>query len=176
MSVTKFKILLIISIFITTVSFTDQKKIVPKEITVYIFLSETCPICQSYTLTLKGLSAKFKPQHVLFVGVFPDYYSTQQSISEFKKKYEIPFKLTLDKKGIFTGHFKATITPEVFIEDGDHQLLYSGRIDDAFYSPGKRRTIISSTELEDALTQIVSGMEIKSPTTQAVGCIINASK
>ncbi len=155
-------------------SFTSKTP--PQDTTVYAFLSETCPICQSYTLSLKQLDTKYKSKHIRIVGVFPNYYSTQKSIDEFKKKYAVPFDLIIDKKGELTKHFKASITPEVFVESPIKKLLYSGRIDDSFYALGKRRQVITSTELADAIEEIVSGKPIKITKTQAVGCIITTSK
>ena len=169
-SIKKFLILSLI----TCVFFSFQSP--AKKTTVYVFLSETCPICQSYTLTLKELYSKYNTKNIQFVGVFPNYYSDLQSLNEFKTKYSIPFGLTLDADGKLTKHFKATITPEVFVESGDGKIIYSGRIDDSFYALGKRRTVISSTELADALQELTSKQTIKKPTTQAVGCIISASK
>lgn len=151
-------------------------KTITQDTTVYAFLSESCPICQSYTLTLKQLYTKYKSKHIRIVGVFPNYYSTQKSVDEFKKKYAVPFDLIIDKKGELTKHFKASITPEVFVESPTKKLLYSGRIDDSFYALGKRRQVITSTELADAIEEIVSGKLIKTAKTQAVGCIITSSK
>jgi thiol-disulfide isomerase/thioredoxin len=172
----RFKILLISLFILLNVSIFPQKADSTKPITVYVFLSETCPICQSYTLTLKELYKKYSEQNVNFIGVFPNSYSTQKEINEFKKKYSIPFELILDKDQTFTKHFNATITPEVFIEDVNKTLLYSGRIDDSFYALGKRRTVVTSTELADALSQISLKQTITVSKTQAVGCIISASK
>ncbi|CAN5472011.1 hypothetical protein BH10BAC1_BH10BAC1_00330 [soil metagenome] len=152
------------------------QKATPQDTTVYVFLSEACPICQNYTLTLKQLDIKYKSKHIRIVGVFPNYYSTQKSVDEFKKKYAVPFDLILDKKGELTKHFKASITPEVFVESPTKKLLYSGRIDDTFYALGKRRQVITSTELADAIEEIISGKPIKISKTQAVGCIITTSK
>lgn len=153
-----------------------QKTSTAKSVTVYVFLSETCPICQNYTLTLKQLYSQYKDKHIAIIGVFPNYYSTQESIDEFKKQYSIPFPLLLDKKAVFTNHFKASITPEVFIENADKKILYAGRIDDSFYAIGKRRNVITSTELADALEAIAAGKPIKTTTAQAVGCVITSSK
>ena len=172
----RFKILLIISLVVVLAS-SFTTKITTQDTTVYAFLSETCPICQSYTLTLKQLDTKYKSKHIRIVGVFPNYYSTQKSLAEFKKKYAIPFVLLLDKNGEIAKHFNASITPEVFVVGGpDKKLLYSGRIDDSFYALGKRRQVITSTELADAIEEIVSGKPIKTVKTQAVGCIISTSK
>ena len=162
--------------FIILFSFAFTQKANTQDTTVYAFLSETCPICQSYTLTLKQLDTKYKSKHIRIIGVFPNYYSTQKTVDEFKKKYTVPFDLIIDKKGELTKHFKASITPEVFVESPTKKLLYSGRIDDSFYALGKRRQVITSTELADAIEEIVSGKPIKTAKTQAVGCIITSSK
>jgi len=171
----RIKTLLAVS-FIVLSSFILSQKDTSKETMVYVFLSETCPICQSYTLTLKQLNTKYKSKHIRIVGVFPNYYSTQKSVDEFKKKYAVPFDLIIDKKGNLTKHFKASITPEVFVESPAKKLLYSGRIDDSFYALGKRRQVITSTELVNAIEEIVAGKPIKTVKTQAVGCIISTSK
>ncbi len=153
-----------------------QKNPSTKETIVYIFLSETCPICQSYTLTLKELYKKYSNKNVKFVGVFPNYYADVDSIKLFKEKYSIPFELIIDKSAELTKRFSATITPEVFVENSEKQLLYSGRIDDSFYAIGKRRKVITSNDLDYALSVITNNEVIKSHKTQAVGCIISISK
>lgn len=153
-----------------------QKPNSTKETTVYVFLSETCPICQSYTLPLKEIYSKYKDKQVKIIGIFPNYYSTKEGIDEFRKTYLIPFELILDTDAALTRHFKASITPEVFVESPDKKLLYSGRIDDSFYAIGKRRTVTSTSELLDALNAITSGKPVKNQKTQAVGCIISSSK
>ena len=171
----KIKILLVASFILCSFAFT-QKATPQKPITVYIFLSETCPICQSYTLTLKDLYKKYKDKEVTFIGVFPNYYADSDQVKKFKAEYSIPFGLVVDGKSALTKHFSATITPEVFVENAEHQVLYSGRIDDSFYSLGKRRKVITSNDLDDALNSIVNNQKIKSTKTQAVGCIITTSK
>src|SRR6218665_1422637 len=165
----------VVFLMLHLVSF-SQKPTTEKPVTVYVFLSETCPICQSYTLTLKNLYKEYSNKNVRFVGVFPNYYSTQKSIDEFRKTYSIPFELVLDKKWTLIERFSASITPEAFIETPDKKIVYAGRIDDSFYSLGKRRTVITSTELADALKEITSGKTVTTKKTQAVGCIISRSK
>lgn len=146
-----------------------------EKFTVYIFLSETCPICQSYTVKLKELYALYHTQNVQFLGVFPNYYSTAEDISAFGKKYGIPFKLVQDT-GALAGKLKATVTPEAFVTSAAGAILYSGRIDDSFYKIGRRRNVISSHDLKDAISNILSGNPVSIPKTQAVGCMISLSK
>lgn len=174
MQVSSSKTFIALFLILTVASGFSQKPVI-KETTVYVFLSETCPICQNYTLTLKELYSKYKDQQIRMIGIFPNHYSTQKEIDAFRKQYSIPFPLTLDADGVFTKHFKAEVTPEVFVEDKTGKLIYSGRIDDTFYAIGKRRTVITSNELADTLEAISKGKEIKNNKTQAVGCIISAT-
>ena len=157
--------------FILTQQLFSQNKV-----TVYIFLSETCPICQSYTLPLKKLYEAYKDKGIRFVGLFPNEGVSKKDINSFKKTYDIPFDLELDKDGVLAKKFRATITPEVFVEGKPGVILYTGRIDDSFYAIGKRRNSITTHELEDALMQITSKKKVVQPRTQAVGCVISNSK
>ena len=144
----------------------------PQPLTVYIFLSESCPICQSYTLTLKDLYKKYKDRSVNFIGLFPNYYADADSIAAFKKTYSIPFPLAVDSSAVLAKKLQATITPEVFVVNDRQEILYSGRIDDLFYKVGKRRTMVGSHDLDQALSSLISGQPPKTARTPAVGCII----
>lgn len=161
--------------FVVAQQLFSQNKIVNRA-TVYIFLSEVCPICQSYTLPLKKLHETYKDKGIRFVGLFPNDGVSKKDINVFRKTYDIPFDLELDEGGVLAKKFHATITPEVFVEGKPGVILYSGRIDDSFYAIGKRRNSITTHELEDALIQITLKQKVKQPRTQAVGCIINSSK
>ncbi|MCW3103347.1 MAG: hypothetical protein JWO09_1787 [Bacteroidetes bacterium] len=173
----KAKHLLLLTICLLSVSsFSYKAPTSPTPVTVYIFLSETCPICQSYTLTLKTLYTKYSSRSVKFIGVFPNYYSDDKSLAEFRKKYAIPFALVTDKNGTLSKRLKAGITPEAFVEDDKKNILYSGRIDDSFYALGKRRTVITTNDLDEALSAITNGKKVARPKTQAVGCIITTSE
>jgi peroxiredoxin len=167
-------LLLLVICLLSVSSFSHRTPAAATPLTVYIFLSETCPICQSYTLTLKTLYTKYNAHSVKFIGVFPNYYSNEKSLAEFKKKYAVPFALITDKNGTLSKRLKAGITPEVFVEDDKKNILYSGRIDDSFYAPGKRRTVIRSNDLDEALAAITSGKKAAQLKTQAVGCIITS--
>jgi peroxiredoxin len=147
----------------------QNKTVAP--VTVFVFLSGSCPICQSYTLPLKALYKKYHPA-AEFVGVFPNDGVSAEDLEAFKKTYAIPFKLLTDSGHVLTKQFKATVTPEVFVVNAKQELIYSGRIDNSFYAVGKRRNVVTTHELEDALSQCTSGHEITVPKTQAVGCII----
>ncbi|MES2761030.1 MAG: redoxin domain-containing protein [Bacteroidota bacterium] len=165
----------LILLFILTQQLFSQNPAKPKA-TVYVFLSEVCPICQSYTLPLKKLYESYKDKGIRFVGLFPNEGVSKKDVNSFRKTYDIPFDMELDEGGVLAKKFRATLTPEVFVEGKPGVILYTGRIDDSFYAVGKRRNSVSTHELEDALAEITSKQKIKQPRTQAVGCIISSSK
>jgi hypothetical protein len=82
----------------------------------------------------------------------------------------------MDTNGELTKQFHATITPEVFVTDENKMTVYSGRVDDSYYRIGKRRKIITSTDLDDALLKIINNQKVEIAKTQAVGCLISLSK
>lgn len=146
-------------------------------VTVYIFLQEECPICQSYTVELQQLHRAYAGEYIQFVGLFPSPESTEEKIADFKAKYEIPFELKTDHYHHQVAAFDATITPEVIVYNEMHQkILYRGRIDNTFFRVGKRRQLTTTSELKDALEAISNGKPVKITEAEAVGCVISQHK
>lgn len=141
--------------------------------TVYVFLADTCPICQTSTLALRKLHATYAPQGVAFVGIFPDAQTRPADIILFQRQYQVPFPLRQDEGQLLTRRLHARITPEAVVLAPDGRLLYQGRIDDSYVALGKRRTVVVHHELQDALAAVVSGQPVAVPRTEAVGCFIN---
>ena len=55
----------------------------------------------------------------------------------------------------------------------DQEILYKGRIDNAYFRVGKKRGVTSTSDLKDALEAIVRGEPVLIKETEAVGCFIN---
>lgn len=144
-----------------------------EKLTVYVFLSENCPISQFYTLTLKELHREFSGEDLEFTGVFPNATSTPETVAEFKTRYELPFKLQPDPEQKLTKLLKATITPEVIVKnEATGAIVYQGRIDDSYYRVGKRRAVAKEPDLKNALQELKNHQTVSKPATAAVGCYI----
>jgi thiol-disulfide isomerase/thioredoxin len=137
---------------------------------VVIFMAPHCKICQYYALPLRTMYAEYADKGFTFVGVFPNNHSTITAIEEFKSKYEIPFALVKDLNNR-TGQLGASVTPEVFILEGN-EVVYSGRIDNSYVRVGKKRTITTSFDLQDALAALANNQPLEVNHTTAVGCLI----
>ncbi|MBP6335238.1 MAG: redoxin family protein [Bacteroidia bacterium] len=141
--------------------------------TVYIFFLTDCPSSQNYTLTINKLQKKYSDKNIPFVIIFPDTYSTIDEILDFKKIYKVEMPVVLDPELAFTKLLPAKVAPQCFVLDGNANIIYEGRIDDWYYSPGKKRTVIRSNDLDVALTNFLSGKPIVPAKTIPYGCVIN---
>ena len=140
--------------------------------TVKIFYSETCPICQYYTLTINELSKNYNPQLVEFELIFPGKLSDKKSIAAFVEKYQIHVKTKLDKRQKLAKRYGASVVPQCFVFDEKNKMVYNGRIDDSFVRIGIRKQVITTHELLDILEKIKANEPIEYTETTAVGCFI----
>jgi peroxiredoxin len=138
---------------------------------VYLFLSETCPICQQSTPEIRRVQAAFPA--VVFLGVFPSIESTGKTRAAFAEKYRLSFPLVADSARIRTTRFRASVTPEVVVTDASgSRIWYQGRIDNAFAALGKRRTVVTETYLYQALQAISKGQKPHPSRVEPLGCLI----
>lgn len=155
----------------SSISLLSQKN---DSITVYYFLAEDCKICQYYSLTMNDLYDKYASDSIGFVGLFPNHFSTEEGISNYKEKYNIPFILKREYFQTKTKLFQATITPEVVVYNETEKLIiYQGRIDDSYYKLGKRRRVLTTHELEEVLSSIQKGETPKVESIKPIGCFIS---
>ncbi len=169
----KFSIMLLLSLFFNSFQNQTLKEPSEKVTEVYIFLEEDCRISQFYTNTLNDLHQQFASEHIIFTGVFPSQTTKPEDITDFKKKYKIPFDLIFDERQVLTKKFEATITPEVVVYQPDEEkIIYKGRIDDSYFRVGKRRNVVTANELKVVLDCIKNKHPIKVPWKDAIGCYI----
>ena len=142
-------------------------------IKVYFFLSDACRICQEMTPYIKEIQKEYEHDFE-FAAVFPNLSSGESEIQKFLKKYKLEIITQQDyqkKLAVKTG---ATITPEVVVwDETNNMLLYRGRINDLYHSPGKRKHHVTSHDLKEVLQNLKQGKEIPHREVQAVGCYIN---
>ena len=144
-----------------------------KQLTVYIFLHESCRISQYYTLTLKALHKEYGNENVQFKGIFPNQSTEEKGMRAFKEKYGLAFPMVFDKDQVLTQRLDAKITPEVIVVNTESQtIIYKGRIDNAYYRVGKRRQVTTTNELKDVLEGAKNGKTLTYKTEPAIGCYI----
>ena len=163
--------LLLLILLPLLVSFSDAKvSETNQQPTIFVFVAETCPICQYYTKKLREIADQYPYEIVL---VFPNKLSNEETIEKYKKKYKLEFRHIIDQDHYWVKKLNADVTPEVFVYNADQDsVYYRGRIDDNYYRVGQRKQQVQSDDLVNALNSIEKQEKIAVAKTQAVGCFI----
>ena len=143
-----------------------------KPLTLFVFLSPECPLCQNYS----GILNKFYKQYtddVQMYGIIPGKAYSNKTIKDFKQQYNILFPLLIDNDKKLVAYLKAAVTPQVILLDNKNQLVYKGAIDNWLQALGKQRVHATEYFLQNALQQSLSNKAVLVKRTKAVGCRIN---
>ena len=137
---------------------------------VFIFLGPECPISQRYVPMLNRLAAAQGTNAVEFLGVIAGQSMTRTQAVAFAKDYAIQFPVLFDDGLALARWLRPTHMPEAFVLKPDGDIVYHGRIDDWYESPGKPRVAAQQHELRDALTAVVAGKFPPKIYAPPVGC------
>ena len=143
-----------------------------KSLSLFIFLSPECPLCQNYTKIINQLQEQFKMQVAIY-GIVPGKAYTLKDLTTFRDKYSTTFNLFIDTKQSLTHYLNATVTPQAILLDIKGNLVYTGTIDDWVQGQGKKRIMITQHYVKDAIEQSLQPAQVTVKKTKAYGCKIN---
>ena len=143
-----------------------------KPISLFIFLSPECPLCQNYTKVINQLQQQFKSAVAVY-GIVPGRAYTLKDIAAFKNKYLTTFNIFIDTKQLLTHYLNAAVTPQAILLDSKGNLIYTGAIDDWVQGQGKKRIAATQHYVKNAIEQSVQLARVTIKKTTAYGCKIN---
>ena len=166
--------ILLLVIVVTTAQRTAEaaQSMDSDSLTLYLFLSDECVITQYYVPTLNEIHAQYGDE-VGMLAIFPNFSSKPSKIEGFYDKYGLTIPHRTDYYKDLSRKLGATITPEAILVDQQGKILYQGQIDNSYVRIGKRRRVVTTHDLSDALLSATNHQEIKAPKTEAIGCFIN---
>ncbi len=171
------RVLLIICLLPLLISADVKDSESAEHYSVYIFMAESCRICEYYSIQLRELHEEYADEGLDFYGVFPNRKSSLETVTAYKEKYDLPFEMIVDRSQEITERYDARVTPEVVVvEDESQAVIYKGRIDDAYYRVGRRRQVSQTSELRDVLEALRSEQSSSIEWQEAIGCVITRSK
>ncbi len=137
-----------------------------------IFMCNHCPYVLAWEDRLIGLQEEFEDRGVAFVGInandaekYPaDSFENMVTHAEEKG---LNFPYLHDKTQELARAYGAERTPEVFLFNGDDELVYHGAPDDS-HDPES----VTEHWLRDALEAALSGSDVPVAETDPVGCTI----
>ena len=143
-----------------------------EKLKVFVFIAEECPISIYMARPLQQVVKTYQDK-ASFHAVFPLKKSTNTSANQFLMQYNLPqFNVILDRDQSITKSMQAMVTPEVVVTDLEDQILYRGRISDAYRAPGKMKHGVRKNELREILGRLLDGQAIAQPWPDAIGCFI----
>lgn len=140
--------------------------------TVLLFITNDCPISNSYAPEIHRLCDAYMKQGIGFYLVYsdPDLKLTdaQKHYQDFGYKCPAVF----DAKHELATKTGATVTPEAAVYLSNGQRIYRGRINDLYLDYGKARYSATTSDLKDVLESIAQNHPLPAHTTTAIGCPI----
>ena len=138
-----------------------------------VFTCNHCPYAVAVWPRLIRIADYFNDLGVSTVAINPNINPNypEDSPDNMKKKIEelgIGFPYLVDDTQETARRFKAQCTPDIYLFDKDHKLVYHGRIDDNWRDEKE----VTREELKEAVKSLSNGKPISDKQHPSMGCSI----
>lgn len=138
-----------------------------------VFTCNHCPYAQaawSRLIRLAGYSKNLGMNTVAInPNINPDY--PDDSPEEMKKRikeWDLDFPYLVDETQKVAKEFQAQCTPDIYLFDKEHKLVYHGRFDDNW----KDETKVKKEDLKDAVEALANSKSMPKKQYPSMGCSI----
>lgn len=138
---------------------------------VVVFTCNHCPYAQAVRERIMHLASDFEDVGVQFVAINSndaDSYPEDSLENMADEEYNYNFPYLYDETQAVAKEFGAICTPDIFVYNSEHELVYRGRVDDNWQEPEN----VKSEDLRDALKAIVDGEQPSVDQHPSMGCSI----
>lgn len=139
-----------------------------------IFMCNHCPYVQHVQEKLLELTTHYQKKGVAVIGInsndfkqVPEDSPENMAVAAAKNNYTFPYLIDEDQK--VAQAYKAACTPDFFVFDSDHSLVYRGQMDDS--RPGNNLPV-TGADLTRALDSVLENKAIPENQKPSVGCNI----
>jgi hypothetical protein len=84
------------------------------------------------------------------------------------KQWKIPFPYLIDKNQNTAKIYQAECTPDIYLLNKNHALVYHGRLDDNWKNPDQ----VNQEELKTAIFQLANNQPLSEKQIPSMGCSI----
>ena len=135
--------------------------------TVVIFIATKCPVSNAYNDRMEKLAVDYKAKGVNVIGINSNNTEPPAEVKAHASDKHLTFTILKDDGNKIADRLGATRTPEAYVLDASGKLVYHGRIDNSQKTEG-----ITSTDLRDALDEMLAGKQVSKTGGAAFGCTI----
>lgn len=140
--------------------------------TVLLFIAPECPISNGYAPEITRITTAYEPRGVAFYGVHADPRVSAETALKHASGYGYAFPVLLDPDQSLAHRVGATVTPEAVVLNRAGDVVYAGRIDNTYYTFGRRRETPTKRELRETLDDLIEGRPVATNAAPAIGCEI----
>lgn len=153
----------------------DGKSVAPLgaegPIVVFVVLSE-CPRANQIAPEIGRIIREYERKGIHSLIVYAEPSLAPAEAAKHKETYSLPGAACIDSKWEVCRALGATISPEAIVLDRNGAIAYRGRIDDRFPSIARPAAEPKSFDLRNALNDVIAGRKVRTPETEAVGCLL----
>ncbi len=143
---------------------------------IVVFTANTCPIAKAYEDRIIALGKKYNSIGYPVIAINanrPGLFSgdTFEKMQKKSKSKSFSFPYLFDEGQIVTDQYGARVTPHIFLlkkEGSQYKVVYTGAIDNDTQNANPNKTLF----VEDAISALEAGEEIKVASTKAIGCTV----
>lgn len=137
------------------------------------FTCNHCPYAMAVWPRLIRLANHIKTLGINTVGInpniHPDYPEDAPDQMKLKiKEWGIPCPYLVDETQEIARAFQAQCTPDLYLFNNNHALIYHGRLDDNWKDEKK----VTQEELKEAVENYIAGQPVSSGQFPSMGCSI----
>ncbi len=141
-----------------------------------IFMCNHCPYVQPKMKYFSELRKNYPELQIVGISAndveqYPE--DSFEKMKEYSQKYDFGFPYLFDESQETAKNYGAVCTPDPFLFNENLELVYHGRFDD---SPQGSHEEANTSEMEDAIKQLLAGEEITVETKPSQGCNIKWSE
>lgn len=138
-----------------------------------VFTCNHCPYAIAIWERLIALSHWAKPLGINTVAINPNIHpnypaDAPDAMINKIKEWGIPFPYLVDADQTVATAFQAQCTPDLYLLNAEHELVYHGRLDDNWQEPER----VSKEDLKEAIKALSENAPINSVQYPSMGCSI----
>jgi peroxiredoxin len=141
---------------------------------VVIFMCNHCPYVKLIREGLAQFGRDYQPRGVAIVGINSNDVANYPADGPAQMKAEVAsvgytFPYLYDESQAVAKAYRAACTPDIYLFDGRHELVYRGQFDNA--RPGGN-VPVTGKDLRFALETVLSGKPVSTEQKPSIGCNI----
>lgn len=139
-----------------------------------VFMCNHCPYVKHLRSELVALANEYKKRGMEVVAIssndvenYPD--DSPEKMAEEAKQYDYPFPYLYDETQEVAKAYRAACTPDFFLFDKEHKLMYRGQFDD---SRPKNDKPVTGEDLREAIDLLLEEGKMVETQKPSMGCNI----